>query len=246
MRNYLLLFSLLLSLTQCSKSDAVNGTNSANNQTLGTSANDFLSSNKFTSLTIQLQYMPGFAPDATALNNLTNFLNSLLNKPEGISIIQTPIAASGKASLSIDDIVKIENTNRTAFNNGKNIAVYVLYADAPYTQNNVLGIAYKNTSLVIFAATINANSGGLNQTSRTKLETVVTEHEFGHLLGLTDLGTKMVTPHKDAANGSHCNNTNCLMYYASQTTMIGGLILTGPIPTLDANCRADLQANGGK
>ena len=95
-------------------------------------------------------------------------------------------------------------------------------------------------------STITNFSGGANQTTRTKLETTVLDHEFGHLLGLTNLGTPMVTPHEDAAHMSHCNNSSCLMYYSTQTTVMGGILLSGPIPVLDANCKSDLTANGGK
>ena len=38
----------------------------------------------------------------------------------------------------------------------------------------------------------------------------------------------------------------CLMYYATETSDIFGLLVTGNIPTLDAQCLADLHANGGK
>ena len=43
-----------------------------------------------------------------------------------------------------------------------------------------------------------------------------------------------------------CNNTNCLMYYTSETSDILGFLITGNIPSFDGNCRADLTANGGK
>jgi hypothetical protein len=56
----------------------------------------------------------------------------------------------------------------------------------------------------------------------------------------------MQTSHKDAAHGSHCNNSNCLMYYASDTRDIPGFLLTGNIPSFDANCIDDMRANGGK
>src|SRR4030095_6546174 len=124
------------------------------------------------------------------------------------------------------------------------IALYILYTNGNYTDNNVLGIAYKNTSVVLFGKKINDNSGGLGQASRTKLVATVAEHEMGHLLGLVDLGSPMVTGHKDGAHGSHCSNTACLMYYASETSDILGFLITGNIPVLDVNCRADLQANG--
>jgi len=36
------------------------------------------------------------------------------------------------------------------------------------------------------------------------------------------------------------------MYYAAETTDVLGVLITGTIPPLDANCQADLHANGGK
>ena len=241
-----LLFSLVL-FAQCSKKDtAVTAITNLNAKSVGASAKEFLSAGTYSAINVQLQYMPGFAPDAAALTNLTNFLNSLVNKPAGITFTQTPIAASGKSVFSIQDIGALEKANRTQFTNGNVLSVYIVYVDAPFTTANILGAAYRNTSLVVFGPTVTSNSGGVNQTTRTKLETTVLNHEFGHLLGLTNLGTSMVTPHEDAAHISHCNNSSCLMYFSTQTSMMGGVLLSGPIPVLDANCKADLTANGGK
>lgn len=36
------------------------------------------------------------------------------------------------------------------------------------------------------------------------------------------------------------------LYFLSETSDILGFLITGAIPTLDANCRADLRANGGQ
>ena len=190
--------------------------------------------------------MPGFQPDAASVNNLIAFINSLINKPGGVTVVQTQIAASGKASLSLAEIGQIEKNNRTAYTSGSQLGVYFLYTDGGYEQANVLGVAYRNTSMSILGKTIHDNSGAIGQTSRTKLESTVLEHEFGHILGLVNLGSAMQTNHQDGAHGSHCNNTNCLMYYQSETTDVLGFLLTGSIPTLDANCKADLTANGGK
>ncbi len=248
MKKYIvpLLFSVVL-FSQCSKKDTVaTAKNNLNTKSVGASAKEFLSAGTYTSINVQLQYMPGFAPDAASLTNLTNFLNALVNKPGGITFSQSPIAASGKTVFSIEDISALEKANRTQFTNGNVLSVYVVYLDAPFTTANILGAAYRNTSLVIFGPTVTNNSGGVNQTTRTKLETTVLDHEFGHLLGLTNLGTSMVTSHEDAAHMSHCNNSSCLMYYSTQTTVMGGVLLSGPIPVLDANCKADLTANGGK
>ncbi|MER3497743.1 MAG: hypothetical protein C4308_03435 [Chitinophagaceae bacterium] len=216
------------------------------NRPVGASANEILSAAKYKSLKIEILYMPGYAPDPNALAHLQTMLNTYANKPNGITIETKQITASSSSTLNLDQIKSIEETNRTAFTNGDQLALYILYTNGNYTSNNVIGIAYRNTSIAIFGKTVHDNSGGLGQTSRTKLEATVNEHELGHLLGLVDVGSPMQTNHKDAAHGNHCNNSNCLMYYASETTDILGFLLTGSIPGFDANCIADLRANGGK
>lgn len=190
--------------------------------------------------------MAGYQPDGGALNHLQSMLGGILNKPSGITIVTKEIPASSNPTLTVDDVIAIEKNNRTAFTSGSELAVYILYTNGVYTDANVLGIAYKNTSAALFGKKLHDNSGGLGQASRTKLVATVAEHELGHLLGLVDLGSPMQASHKDAAHGSHCNNSSCLMYYASETSDIFGLLITGNIPVLDAACRADLHANGGQ
>lgn len=211
---------------------------------VGASANELLSASKYSSLKIEVQYMPGFAPDPAALTHLHGFLSNHLNKPGGITITTKEIPVASSTTLSADDIDNIENANRTGSSSGSELNVYILYTNGEYTTPNVLGVAYKSTSAALFGKKIHDNSGGIGQVSRTKLEATVLEHEMGHLFGLVDLGTPMVTNHKE--QGHHCNNSGCLMYYASETTDVLGFLLTGNIPPLDANCANDLKANGGK
>ena len=244
------LFFIISIVAGCSKKDtAVTGLpaiNSENDKVVGASANGLLAAGTYTSVKIEIQYMPGFQPDAAAVNNLVSFLNSLTNKPGGYTIVQTQIPASNNSTLTLTDIANIEKTYRTVYTAGSQLGVYFLYTDGGFSTANVLGLAYRNTSMCLLGKTIHDNSGGIGQASRTKLESTVLEHEFGHILGLVDLGSPMQTNHKDAAHGNHCNNTNCLMYYASETTDILGFLITGNTPLLDANCKADLMTNGGK
>lgn len=71
--------------------------------------------------------------------------------------------------------------------------------------------------------------------------TLLLEHEFGHLLGLVGQGSAEQTPHKDPLNGFHCSNPNCLMYFSIETNPP-----FNTLPSFDADCIADLKANGGK
>jgi len=240
---------LLFSITACKKD--VTFTNNPNaddlhNKPVGFSANQLLGAATYKSLKIEVQYMTGYAPDAAALNHLQATLSAYLNKPSGITIVTKEISASSSTILSIDQVRTIEEQNRTVFTTGDQLGVYFLYTNGNYTDNGVLGVAYRNTSMVLFGKKIHDNSGAIGQASRTKLEATVLEHEFGHILGLVDIGSPMQTNHKDASHGNHCSNTNCLMYYTAETTDILGFLITGNIPSFDANCVADLHANGGK
>ena len=240
---------LMMAITGCKKSDIITNLpsiNNENNKAVGASANDLLSAAKYSSVKIEIQYMPGYQPDGAAVNNLMVFLNSLINKPGGVTIVQTQIASAGKTVLSLNDIATIEKNNRTVYTSGSQLGVYFLYTDGNYSEANVLGLAFRNTSMSLLGKTIHDNSGGIGQASRTKVVSTVLEHEFAHILGLVNIGSAMQTNHQDGAHGHHCNNTSCLMYYTSETTDILGILITGNIPVLDANCKADLTANGGK
>ena len=240
---------LVVSIIACKKETTFTNNPDADelhNKAVGFSSNQLLSSGTYKSLKIEVQYMTGYAPDAAALNHLQNVLTAYLNKPSGITIVTKEIPGASSATLSVDQVRKIEEENRTVFTTGDQIGVYFLFTNGNYTDNNVLGVAYRNTSMVLFGKKIHDNSGALGQASRTKLEATVLEHEFGHILGLVDIGSPMQTNHKDASHGNHCSNTNCLMYYAAETTDILGFLITGNIPSFDTSCGADLHANGGK
>ncbi len=177
MKTILKLIVALSVFIGCSKKDGeyINnpGATDLHNKPVGASANDLLASSKYTSVKIEVQYMTGFQPDAAALNHLQSTLSGLVNKPSGITLFTKQIPASPNTVLSINDVIQIEKNNRTAFTSGNELAVYVLYTNGSYTDDNVLGVAYKNTSAVLFGKKIQDNSGGIGQASRTKLVATV-------------------------------------------------------------------------
>lgn len=233
----LLVFSV--SFFACKKTDVVGGKDYA---TLGSSAHDLLASS-YSSLEIQIQYMPGYQPDHQSTDNFKNFLGQYLNKPNGISIIEQQIPSDGKSILSVNEVVALEKKYRTVFTNNHQIAVYILITDGISDKSDIFGSAYWNTSICLFGKTISNNSGTVGHISQSQLLTVLFEHEFGHLLGLVNQGSPMQTNHQDVSDGAHCINKNCLMYYEIEIEAISP---TSSLPSLDANCVADLKANGGK
>lgn len=212
------------------------------------SPNNFLSAATYSKLVVEVQYVTGFQPNPTALTRLQAFLEKHLNKPGGITLVQKEIASPGKATYTLDDIVNIEKTSRTQNTSAQLLTAYIVFVDGEYSGNQgsskVLGVAYYPSSMVIFAKSIQEFSGGIGQPSGLNLQTVVLSHEFGHVMGLVNNGTKMTIPHQDIPNGRHCNNENCLMYYEAETNRIIGR-MGALIPELDSACVADVQANGG-
>ena len=215
------------------------------------SPGSFLSSEKYDRLIVEIQYVNGYEPSQVSVTELTDFLRERLNKLGGIAIVKTSVPSPGISSYAVENIIKIEKESRTQNTSGSTLTAYIFFADAGYAGNNgnsqVLGMAYGNTSIVIFERTIRDFSGaGINKPSTKALETTVMDHEFGHILGLVNNGSAMQTDHQDKPNGLHCSNKNCLMYYNVETTDVIANILGGNVPGLDANCMNDLKANGGK
>jgi len=242
---------LLLVFSSCTKSIAVEKDDDApghnfDNGRVGTAARQLLSDEQFRSLKVEVQYMTGFKPDSAALVNLRRFLYEHLHKPGGITIETTEIPATTDSVMSMAQILAVEKANRTAFTGGKQLSIYILYTNGYYTQNQMLGYAYKNTSAVMFGKNLQDIANDKRKLNRTSLETRVLQHEVAHLMGLVNVGTTPQSNHKDDKNGKHCRNKNCLMYHLADTDELPGLLLKKPVPKLDEACLEDLRANGGK
>tara|TARA_R110002020_G_scaffold85914_5_gene211779 strand:+ start:26593 stop:27378 length:786 start_codon:yes stop_codon:yes gene_type:complete len=246
---------IALLITSCSSdndSDVVEGGSNStaeNKQALGESAHDFLSADDFTSLQLEIGYVEGFRPTQTTINNLVQFFEDRIHKPDGISIKETVVPATTQGTLSTDEVVTIENDNRTEYNAGDELAVWVFFADNNSEKDEgnsvVLGTAYRNTSCVIFEKTIRDYSSSVNGSNQSLIESATIMHEFGHLFGLVNVGSEMQQDHEDNENNSHCTNDNCLMYYQTVNDVFSMTGLSS-LPQFDEFCLADLRANGGK
>ncbi|WP_136480121.1 membrane metalloprotease [Cognatitamlana onchidii] len=251
-KNILAVLLLGLLLNSCKSDDTDDSLTPinkvVNRQATGSSANDLLSDDTFTSIAIELVFVEGFEPTQTTIDNFVSFITARTFKPDGINIEKRVIPSPGQTSYTIEEIADIERKERTLYNAGKQIAIWALFLDGEADKNEgnqvVLGSAYWNTSFVIYEKTIHELSDSPFEPKRSVLETTVITHEFAHILGLTDLGSPMQTAHEDEENPKHCDVASCLMYWESEITT--GPFKKSEIPVLDDQCLADLRANGGK
>lgn len=258
----LILTLLLVIITACSKDEATDDdTNNSNptvnkalnRQATGSSANDLLSDNIFTSMIIEIVYVEDFEPSQTAIDNFVSFITNRTYKPDGITLEKRTISSPGKSVYTINDIADIEKEQRKYYNTTDQIAVWAYFSDGKSDKDSdedntvVLGTAYWNTSFVIYEETVKGLSNGPLKPNRSLLETTVINHEFGHIFGLTNLGTALQSDHEDEEHPKHCNVENCLMYWATESAVnISNMANMSSAPQLDAQCLADLKSNGGK
>jgi hypothetical protein len=219
----------------------------------GTSARDFLSDEDFTRLIIEVDYVGDFQPSQQALDSLEVFLERRLHKPEGIEIfLDESIPSPGQSPYTAAEIRALEQEHRDSYSEEGVLAAYLLVLDGVFEQQNVLGVAYFNTSMAIFGEVIRDNSGGLGQPDTWVIEATSLRHEVGHILGLVNNGTPMVgepggpDDHHDAAHGAHCTEEGTLMYWQVETIDFIGNLLGGQVLQLEPLGIQDLQANGGR
>ncbi len=261
---FLVVFGTLLIPYGCSDdsdlTDDTSGTvdRSGNLLSAGASGEDIVNNTSFDRILIEIAYVDGFRPTNLSLDNLTKYLQAHTQK-EDIRFSFLPLASPDEASLTLEEIARLESENRTTYNDGRDLSVYIYFADAPSINDDeseglvTLGAVYRNTSMVIHESTIRELASKSTLITVTEVESTALIHEFGHLFGLVDLGTAEVNPHEDPEAPNHCDVEGCLM--RAELEFGSGLLKTlekraakglSELPALDAECIRDLQAIGGR
>lgn len=264
MKKCLLLLFLAVLIVSCSNSDeGTDPTNppvvnkSANLLATGASANDILSNDSFDRLIIEIAYVQNFQPTQQTMDNFIGYLRDRTFKQD-ITVKYNPLPSPGEETLTLQEIADLESENRTAYNDGSTLAMYIYFADAPSDNDDedsgsvTLGAVYRNTSMVIHEVTVRNLAARSALITVTDAETATLNHEFGHLFGLVDLGSTQVNPHEDPDSENHCDQAGCLM--RAELEFGSGLMSVlesragkgAVVPELDPECLLDLQSNGGR
>src|SRR5690606_3195774 len=103
---------------------------SANLLITGASANDILSNNTFDKLLIEIAYVSGYQPTTEAIASFEEFLRVRTFK-EDIEFKYTSLSSPDEDTLTLKEIMQLETDNRTVYNDGSTLAIYIYFADAP-------------------------------------------------------------------------------------------------------------------
>lgn len=235
---------------------------SANLLASGESALDFLTNTTYNRIRVQVAYAGSARPTDGALASLEAFLLQRTQKQEVIFEL-LPLPATGEDELSLQQIAESENDNRTAYNEGSTLGLYIYFSDAfaegaSEDQNSVtLGAVYRNTSMVIYQPGIRALANRTVLISQEELESATLMHEMGHLFGLVNLdpGLEADFPHQqeDPQAGNHCAEDGCLMqasleFSASARKLMEQRVARGAaaVPELGPECLRVLASIGGR
>jgi len=264
MKNYLIILALAVLIASCSKSSDDSSSpddppvnKNANLLATGASANDLLSNATFDRMVIEVAHVQNFRPTPEAMDNFVTFLRGRTFK-EDITLIYRDLPSPGEETLTLQEIADLEKENRTEYNNGSTLAIYIYFADAPSDSDDeesssvTLGAVYRNTSMVIHEATVRRLAARSALVSLADAETATINHEFGHLFGLVDLGSSEINPHEDPESENHCDQAGCLMraeleFGSGLMSMLESRVGKGAVvPELDPECLLDLSSNGGR
>jgi hypothetical protein len=184
---------------------------------------------------VEIDYAPGAEPYTGSAGNFRDvwrlFRTSLTALFEGRKDVSFPTRVADMQALeevtqtafTTDDIVNIANTHRDYVSEGELVTFYVVFLNGYFEDDTgireeILGVSIGRTGIMALFKPAIASTAVPETPFAQYVEQATLIHEFGHAVGFVNNGIPINTPHHDAENGAHCTNTDCVMYYAHETT----------------------------
>ena len=201
-----------------------------------------LSSGQYTEMIIEIDHAPGYAPEASTVQLLTDRLAEVCDKPDGINAVITETEFNHSGAWSADDVRDQALEHREAPPmDGTTLRWHLLFPAGGYDDDGVLGVAVNAADVAVFRDSIDDAENILRRPSAEEIENSVTLHEVGHLLGLVNLVYTSPRDHEDADHPGHSSNEDSVMYWAVESSSLGA-IFSGELPNdFDDDDRADLE-----
>lgn len=218
----------------------------------GVEPGDYASDRTYRSWVVEVDHSNGATPDQGVLDFVKGRLSSLVKKDSIDFRLDETLATDGGKAWGDDEVRSFAGQHAGLKTGGSQVVTHLVFltGHSAHDDSNgkVLGITFGHGLIVIFSDSVKAscNPGVLPLLSSCSpadyFRSVVT-HEFGHALGLVNVGTPMVKGHEDPDHPGHSSNKASVMYWAVEAS--NGLPLFGgsPPPTdFDDSDRADVHA----
>jgi predicted Zn-dependent protease len=180
-----------------------------------------LFSSEVSQLVVEVDYQAGAAP-YTEQSIWTIFSANVeqlfLNVPRGIVIPQALGAMERiddiqRQSFDTEDLVSISRAYRDQTDTISRRSFHVLFLDgylqqSGRTRTDVIGVSVEGTGIIAIFKPVLRQAGNPRFVEQSTLV-----HEFGHAVGLVNLGLPLTSSHHDSENGAHCTNRDCVMFH---------------------------------
>lgn len=162
------------------------------------------------------------------------------------------LPTQGKSTWSAPEILHLAKANRKGISTSTEGYFFVAFLNGYFDKGNgaetqVLGVQLNDSSVIaIFKPVVAAASSGQPAYVGKYIEQSTLVHEMGHALGLVNNGLPVVSAHHDHANGAHCSNTACTMYWqneggAAARQFVIKYVLTGNEVIFGSECLRDAR-----
>jgi hypothetical protein len=170
--------------------------------------------------------------------------------PSAVSDMEL-LQGEGGGNYSTTRILDIAGRHRDLENTATKAVFYGIWLDGYYedeygTHEDVLGANIGDTGVIAMFKPVLAASEELPTVVRFGEQTTFI-HEFGHALGLVNVGIPLASEHEDSEHPGHCSNTDCAMYWANDQILsliefAKNFVDTGDPVVFGSECLDDVDA----
>ena len=182
-------------------------------------------------------------PPETIIEVVADSIQTLIQKPDGVSVeLGEELDTSSQTNeWTLEELdLLFQQIPEPTLHNSATQHIHVLFLDGNLAEASEegaarLGFAWGGDRIVIFrqaildlcqALAFSTNEAHKQQKACQIAGAQVWIHELGHLLGLVDNGLTMQEDHSDPDHQHHDIDSNCVMYWASDTKLLMDKIKT--------------------
>ncbi|MEL6348738.1 MAG: hypothetical protein AAFV53_36880 [Myxococcota bacterium] len=154
-------------------------------------------------------------------------------------------------SFDVDRLLALDEAYRDTAATDSSRVYHAIWVDGYFADENgqnrgVIGVSIGNTGVIAMFKPV-IESIGLTEGVRRFSEQTTLIHEVGHAVGLVNNGLEMQSAHQDEENGAHCDDDECVMFWANEgvgdiAEFVSRFITDGETVLFDDDCLSDVQS----